>query len=90
MYGNVSWLQEYKRLHDYRREWGFVILRGEEENALQFVKAFAEAQKEGSLHEWEKNLNNLPKYWKPEIAERVAERFHGKWATGLWFTARRK
>lgn len=25
-----------------------------------------------------KDLNNLPKYWKPEIAERVAERFHGK------------
>ena len=34
--------------YDHRREWEFVILRGEEEkeNALQFVKAFAEAQGE--------------------------------------------
>ena len=31
--------------HDHGREWEFVILRKEEEkeNALQFVKAFAEA-----------------------------------------------
>ncbi|MDB2128015.1 nitroreductase family protein [Enterocloster clostridioformis] len=34
--------------HDHRREWEFVILREEEEkeNALQFVKAFADAQGE--------------------------------------------
>ena len=34
--------------YDHRREWEFVILLGEEEkeNALQFVKAFAEAQGE--------------------------------------------
>lgn len=34
--------------HDHGREWEFVILREEEEkeNALQFVKAFAEAQGE--------------------------------------------
>ena len=35
-------------IYDHRREWEFVILRREEEkeNALQFVKAFAEAQGE--------------------------------------------
>lgn len=38
--------------HDHRREWEFVILREEEEkeNALQFVKAFAEAQGENRLY----------------------------------------